>query len=427
MVLIAAGIVSVYPLAKSFFPEKVAHSHVVRIGLGSFNDSVHIEVVTPDLAGQDPGGWIPFASLYNSRGEMIGYDTSDITTGAESFQDRSIISTTQPEYIKLTSPTIRTDASCIAYVTITASSNDLRNWNADSARACGKTWYPSTMNHPGTDDFRPPCFWMSSNPKFPAAHAVSWKLTDFAPKGSDRAMAIGQQWIDDPPTLCQAPGRMQYYKYARPDKCVPYFPNALQHDPVDYTDADREYVKHGHRQRCPDAGLPDNDVILYDNDGNALPPVEYPQPPPPEPEVTLTPQEQHEVKGEEMRNPREGIIRRDEAQKFLRAGDRALEMCDHQVVISHLRGHSAKEVCESPTSFGPDFVAIREGPAGIYCDMCEHKWYHICRHRHQTRCWDSETTKLRMPHRRKREEGVLYPEDKVYKRVMRWKDREDRH
>jgi hypothetical protein len=48
---------------------------------------------------------------------------------------------------------------------------------------------------------------------------------------------------------------------------------------------------------------------------------------------------------------------------------------ENHLVISEFAEHSAIEVCESESSWGPDFVSITEG---IFCDMCERQSYLLC-------------------------------------------------
>ncbi|KAE8441690.1 hypothetical protein EG329_004563 [Mollisiaceae sp. DMI_Dod_QoI] len=43
------------------------------------------------------------------------------------------------------------------------------------------------------------------------------------------------------------------------------------------------------------------------------------------------------------------------------------DYCVDRLAISHLPGHTATEVCQSETSWGPDFVSVVEGPQATYC------------------------------------------------------------
>lgn len=48
---------------------------------------------------------------------------------------------------------------------------------------------------------------------------------------------------------------------------------------------------------------------------------------------------------------------------------------ENQLVVSEHSAHSAREVCESSSSWGPDFVSVVEG---VYCDMCKREVYPLC-------------------------------------------------
>ncbi|KAI1347143.1 hypothetical protein F5Y01DRAFT_330117 [Xylaria sp. FL0043] len=54
---------------------------------------------------------------------------------------------------------------------------------------------------------------------------------------------------------------------------------------------------------------------------------------------------------------------------------RQSQRSDDRLVVSHLDSHSAIEVCESETSWGPDFVSMAEG---LYCNMETHEVVPLC-------------------------------------------------
>lgn len=59
--------------------------------------------------------------------------------------------------------------------------------------------------------------------------------------------------------------------------------------------------------------------------------------------------------------------------------------CVDRLVISYHHEHSAQEVCEMSTSWGPDFVSMAEG---LYCDMCEREIWKICDEETSSNCFD---------------------------------------
>lgn len=64
---------------------------------------------------------------------------------------------------------------------------------------------------------------------------------------------------------------------------------------------------------------------------------------------------------------------------------------NEQLVISYDPQQSAKKLCDSETSYGPDFVSI---PESLYCDMDEKVLYPLCDKEHTTKCFDLETRTL---------------------------------
>lgn len=62
-----------------------------------------------------------------------------------------------------------------------------------------------------------------------------------------------------------------------------------------------------------------------------------------------------------------------------------------QLVLSDSKWHSAKKLCESETSMGPDFVHESEG---LFCDMGTKTLYDICSDKTEGACFDVDTQTL---------------------------------
>ncbi|KAI8624351.1 hypothetical protein F5Y19DRAFT_491096 [Xylariaceae sp. FL1651] len=56
-------------------------------------------------------------------------------------------------------------------------------------------------------------------------------------------------------------------------------------------------------------------------------------------------------------------------------GPRKSQRTNNNLIVSHLRGHNATELCESENSLGPDFVSMEEG---VYCNMETHEFIPVC-------------------------------------------------
>ncbi|KAF3940260.1 hypothetical protein ABW19_dt0208398 [Dactylella cylindrospora] len=88
-----------------------------------------------------------------------------------------------------------------------------------------------------------------------------------------------------------------------------------------------------------------------------------------------------------------------------------------RLVKSHNKRHSAKEVCESSTSRGPDFISLHEE---LYCDMeTKHLW-ELCSKTITEDCFDLKTHKVRFRGNQKRDLGGRTSSEKNYKNVEEW-------
>ncbi|MCJ1367919.1 hypothetical protein MMC16_007055 [Acarospora aff. strigata] len=91
------------------------------------------------------------------------------------------------------------------------------------------------------------------------------------------------------------------------------------------------------------------------------------------------------------------------------------------LVLSNIEGHSAKELCESETSLGADFVSTAEG---VYCDMTAKQQWPLCSDSITTSCFDLNRKTMRGGNRvlqtRDKATGRIVP-DKSYKTVDHWK------
>ena len=68
------------------------------------------------------------------------------------------------------------------------------------------------------------------------------------------------------------------------------------------------------------------------------------------------------------------------------------DFCVDHLTISHHSDHTATVVCQSETSWGPDFVSVVEG---LYCDMCEKMLWNLCAGPEATYCFDLVARELR--------------------------------
>ncbi|KAF2461011.1 hypothetical protein BDY21DRAFT_418919 [Lineolata rhizophorae] len=74
------------------------------------------------------------------------------------------------------------------------------------------------------------------------------------------------------------------------------------------------------------------------------------------------------------------------------AFSRRSESLAGRLIISNSTAHGATELCESGSSYGPDFVSLAEGQ---FCDMETHTLYPLCEDNSATSCFDVDSRDLR--------------------------------
>lgn len=90
-----------------------------------------------------------------------------------------------------------------------------------------------------------------------------------------------------------------------------------------------------------------------------------------------------------------------------------------QLIKCASESKSARALCESETSHGPDFLNTAEG---LLCDMDTKNLWDVCKDEQQTGCFDAERSRMRLGrgnNRRDESSGRLIPR-KVYDDVKQW-------
>jgi hypothetical protein len=371
------------PALVNFFSPPLPDKITVNIGVGATNSSAPL----PD--GQDLKGNTPRVTLYDINGVEIGSGTNDaiVTDGGSvavtiAGAEGSGASET-PQYIQLSA--FGDDPVCVSWLTTSSSTSDgadFRSWNGAAAKFCNVPWYPSVAPMPGvTSLFQPPCFWLSNSGEFVVG--MSARLIDFFFPGtaSDQSNLTATQWQEFPDTLCDAPGRQQFYKNL--GVCIPFYPSGLsvvnQKDPDTGFDADFDAIKSSHTHTCSIAGVPFNNVDL----GGGLPSVDLEsllsgvtlqseitlgllgrdEPSGAAQAPTVTSTSARALITEAAKLPEKKVRARTMKEPVLerrveKRNEEPHRWCqENQLVISEFSGHSATEVCESESSWGPDFVA----------------------------------------------------------------------
>lgn len=92
-----------------------------------------------------------------------------------------------------------------------------------------------------------------------------------------------------------------------------------------------------------------------------------------------------------------------------------LPWMEKRLIISDL-GHTAESLCESETSWGPDFV----GEDGMYCDMATHTLHPLCSHRNVEGCVNIDEVQRSVKKRSTVAKRSIETTHKSFESVKRW-------
>ncbi|KAK4444390.1 hypothetical protein QBC34DRAFT_278801, partial [Podospora aff. communis PSN243] len=418
---VGAGLLAIPGIIALNAPPPPPNTIIVNIGVGDINSSMPSNPNSESL-----GGSAPEVRLFDINGRQIGrvYEKKKVTEGGaielkitgESGTSASVV----PMYIQVLQHNKNSDSDdpiCISWITTVSSSSsngDFRSWNAATARACDIPWYPSVAPMGGVSGglFQPPCFWLDGNDKYKGRFpkAMSARLFDFYFPGPNEAgAAMAKQWTERPETLCIAPARQNFY--SKPGLCIPFYPSG--NTDVNRKDPDNGYdysfrdimqnytyncapTDHGsrffaprfedprviqakERERLANEAL-NSELSEYTKTGGKLystlnlGPLQGRAA-----QATGTPTASGRVPLitdaatlPEIEDNSDSILHR-RVENRLQEPEKWCQ--ERRLVISEFDFHSAKDVCESSSSWGPDMAVV---PEGLFCDMCTRKVYPIC-------------------------------------------------
>lgn len=238
------------------------------------------------------------------------------------------------------------DAVCISAVYITETKTTT-TWFGDVGKQCGMTWYQSNRRV-GESGQTPACVWLDNDGSDGInSQAMSFHIPDMI-ANDDRVAQFGED-ID---SLCKSSPRFSYWGDLEADSLIPFFDPPLEYE----TDAKSGGIgRDKDIERVKDKVQYDKSVTMYSG-GNHK-------------------RTSHVHHGEGVGNltvPDFMLSRkkgRHAAMKKRRRG-----VFDNLIVTSD-PGHSAKELCESATSYGADTVSMAER---LFCDMDLKTLYPLC-------------------------------------------------
>lgn len=315
----ASGALGIVSFVQGNLPPQDATATKVRVYAGAAIDSISTSGNVPGLATWDWQGKF-IGSTSGSSDTIPSGQWKDISIDPVAGGDETA------EYLAISNG--GKDALCIAAIAVTFPDAGIhQGWTGDIGYKCGADWYNS-QTEIGTDSRKPKCVWIdrdeSNGLQF---QGMGIHLPDFV-----ATEARGYQYGNHTDTMCSGP-RFAMYPKLKTEDPIPIFSPPLQFND-DSTDTDL-------------TALLKPSTILGQVAKNGI-----------------------AKRGHEKLQGRRS--RRSDARRVRRDGQ--VFMQGHLVTSGHA-AHSAKELCESGTSAGPDFVSTVEG---LFCDMAEKEVWPLC-------------------------------------------------
>ncbi|KAH0564729.1 hypothetical protein GP486_001876 [Trichoglossum hirsutum] len=310
------------------------------------------------------GGSVPHIAVWDGNGNRIGQFKGDANghiddKGTMSFtidNDQNGGRSAQPEYISIVMQ--ETDAICISAVVAMGDSAQW-TWTGDLGFTCGAQWYPSQFPV-GASNNPPRCAWIDSDhTNGIVAKGLSMHIRDFSGDPD-----LVQQYMEDQRRLCQNSARMTFQpEPIVPDSVIPFFNPPLQYERASDGGSHGSDPSTGGALKKPNQGIDRKTGAYPDGTDMSI----------------------HDTRKRHARDitPRNSTASSNVKGKNNRPG---------HLTISHISGHSAKELCEHPNSLGPDFVSTVEK---IFCDMETGKWWPLCDATNNQCCFDLDHQTMR--------------------------------
>ncbi|KAI1173620.1 hypothetical protein F4777DRAFT_589701 [Nemania sp. FL0916] len=307
-----SGFLGILQFGIDNFAEPESVGSTVRIAVGL--DSAD------GKGGTNLGGDLPDVRLWNEAGEFLGLKVDPGKVEDGGFHDITIKhnsdSTQQATYTLFSA---NNDAICVAYATITWPNGDKYAWSGNWGHQCGGSWYYSNV-YVGESNEKPDCLWIDGDNNQPqTGFQVHWP--EFANK-SDAVPGDTQGKEDKFDYLCKAgpPFKMYHYPEEKDPRSITYW-------------------------------IPKNSRSVSNRrtlaTGSSYGPSKYPAVP------RFQPGTHHRRSNQTTIPTSPGT----------------------SLVIGNTERHSVEGLCQSATSFGPDFMNTQ---SGTFCRMSDKTIWPVC-------------------------------------------------
>ncbi|KAK5079553.1 hypothetical protein LTR70_008119 [Exophiala xenobiotica] len=350
---------------------------------------------------ESTSGNIPGVALWDAAGGFIGkaMGVYNYVIDDGKFHDLEVKGKkASAEYLSVSA--FGTDGLCVAAVAVTSPTGYKAGWFGDIGRKCGAPWYPSNLVIPGSDpEARPACVWIdqdgSNNHPYTG---LTIHLPSFTRAG------LAQEYNDNIDTLCRSLPRFSMWTTRSVHMTLPvYYADRLEFN-EDGSDKNLSAILDPQMMQS-------ETTAPNDPTGTALGVADGPSALDLAPVAQLAPSRRRTRRQSQISRPRPQPLQ-------------------NQLVVSNVSSHSARELCGSRTSAGPDFVSLGEG---LFCDMARKVLWPVCSEEVTAACFDLGGRGLRVvggaQHSETDPEGWLElrvrSEDggsrlKSYRNVQRW-------
>jgi hypothetical protein len=311
-----------------------------------------------DSTGGDTPGIRLFDVMGRNIGETRGSKKSKIVDGG--YKDITVkavkgMETVQAQYVSISKG--GNDALCVAYISLTWPDGSNKAWYGDVGSECGGHWYNS-QTIVGDTNYQPRCTWIDGDGSNGiTTQGMGIHITDFT--ATEERIAAYKK---DKDTMCKSKPRFRLYDKLSSDMFLPYF-----NPPLQYSDklVDKDRSK----------------VMVDGASTGKLPPKN------------------------KKRSPREkrALL----SKRYVFPG---------KLVTSKQNAHSARALCESKSSLGPDFVSLHER---LFCDMDLKQLWPLCGKGIASGCFNTTTHTMDMDISRRDDTGRIAPE-KDYVDLQAW-------
>ncbi|KAF2688910.1 hypothetical protein K458DRAFT_414590 [Lentithecium fluviatile CBS 122367] len=332
---IVLGVATMIPFLGSMMPGRDPLVTTVRIYAGT---------------GDDTNGNAPHVAAFDIDGNLIGSvkGGDDIAKGApydakiEMKADGSDGSAAQAEYISLSQAGV--DAICVAGISVTWPDGLEFAWYGDVGEFCGAPWYHSTTILSSKDLYKPKCVWIDGD----ATNGIKTQGIGIHIPSFVATAERAQSMTDDKDLWCNVAPRIKFYDSLAREQALPVFKPYAEFEQSTLVDVDPAKIKDSANWFTPEWAL--------------------------------------DKKGRKDNEKRTNF----DAEVSVNGTRKQLNF-QGQLIKSGSPQHSAKVLCESDTSLGPDFVSEEEG---IFCDMDAKRAWPLCTKHITNNCFDNDKNQM---------------------------------